>query len=402
MPFPRDISVRSWNLLSPQSLFKRMLKKLTAALDDHLKQLALATTTPQLKRPVSTASPQQYIAEAGYRKVGWRAWRRRLVFMASGQAKININSLENVGKRGLWLYAGEGQVGDALMDLAPRSLLQAQGFQIDLLTDPHLARLFQDDPWFASVTDDASVLAAVPYDFVIVLSHKRRSLQPKNQHFKNLPWVSILENFTGPNFDRSGYATQRLSDLLGLALSPAEFPEHARQKLKPRLAAADFEQETSRVGKAVALSIGGVDPLRTYSAWPQVMAALMRHGLNEFLLVGSDNGLADAQRIEQEFGASARIHNYVGKCSLAQSHDLLAAARVAICTDGGLMHLAATTATPVLGLFSVAIAPEWRLHPRPGIACVSSDSADVNDVSVQEIVEKTLWLCHARSQAQTS
>jgi ADP-heptose:LPS heptosyltransferase len=322
--------------------------------------------------------------------------------MASGQEKFQIDSLGNVGKRGLWLYAGEGQVGDALMDLAPRSLLQAQGFHMDLLTDPHLARLFQDDPWFANVTDDAAVLAAVPYDFVMLLSHKRRSLQPKSKHFKNLPWVSILENFTGPNFDRSGYATQRLSDLLGLELSPAEFTEHARQKLKPRLAPAGFEQESAHLAKAVALSIGGVDPLRTYSAWPQVMAALMRHGLHEFLLVGSDNGIADAQRIEQAFGTSARIHNYVGKCSLAQSHDLLAAARVAVCTDGGLMHLAATTATPVLGLFSAAIDPEWRLHPRPGIACVRSNSADVNDASVQEIVEKTLLLCNAAPQAQPS
>ncbi|MFI5447900.1 glycosyltransferase family 9 protein [Polaromonas sp. UC242_47] len=379
-----------------------MLKKLTSALDGRLKQLALATTTPQLTKPIGTASPQQYIAEAGYQKVGWRAWRRSLVFMASGQANVKINSLENAGKRGLWLYAGEGQVGDALMDLAPRSLLQGQGFHMDLLTDPHLARLFQDDPWFASVTDDASVLAAVPYDFVIVLSHKRRSLQPKSKHFKKLPWVSILENFTGPNFDRSGYATQRLADLLGLELSPTEFTEHARQKLKPRLAPAGFEQETAHLGKAVALSIGGVDPLRTYSAWPQVMSALMCHGIHEFLLIGSDNGLADAQRIEQELGASARIHNYVGKCSLAQSHDLLAAARVAVCTDGGLMHLAATTATPVLGLFSAAIQPEWRLHPRPGIAFVCSNSADVNDASVQEIVEKTLLLCHAPPPAQTS
>lgn len=75
-----------------------MLKKLTSALDGRLKQLALATTTPQLTKPIGTASPQQYIAEAGYQKVGWRAWRRSLVFMASGQANVKINSLENAGK----------------------------------------------------------------------------------------------------------------------------------------------------------------------------------------------------------------------------------------------------------------------------------------------------------------
>lgn len=376
-----------------QALLKRMLKRLTSALDVRLKQLALATTTPQLKRPVGMASPQQYIAEVGHRKLGWRAWRRRLVFMASGQEKVKLNSLENVGKRGLWLYFGEGQIGDALMDLAPRSLLQAQGFHMDLLTDSHLVRLFQGDPWFAAVTEDVSVVAKVPYDFVIVLSHKRRSIQAKSKYFKELPWVSILEDFTGPNFDRASYATQRLSDLLALELNSTEFSGHARQKLKPQLASVGFEQETSQVRKAIALSIGGVDSLRTYTAWPQVMAELMRHGKNEFLLVGSDNGIADAHRIEQEFGSLARVHNYVGKCSIAQSHDLLAAVQVAVCTDGGLMHLAATTGTPMVGLFSAAIWPEWRLHARARVAFACSSTRDVNDVSAQEIVEKTLMLC---------
>lgn len=372
-----------------------MLSKLLSALDGQLKRAAIATTTPLLKRPVGTASPQEYIAEVGYRKLGWRALRRRLVFMLSGQAKLKINSLENIGKRGLWLYFGEGQIGDALMDLAPRSLLHAQGFSMDLLTDQALASLFHGDPWFATVTGDVSMVAGLPYDFVIVLSHKRRSLQPKTRYFRGLPWVSVLENFTGPNFDRAGYATQRLADLLGLELSSAEFSQHACQKLKPCEASAGLEQQTSLLEQAIALTVGGVDPLRTYTRWPEVMKQLMRRGKNEFLLVGGDNGMAEAEQIEREFGDSARVHNYVGKCSLEQSHCLLAASRVAVCTDGGLMHLAATTQTPLVGLFSSAIQPQWRLPSRPATVTVCSDSVDVNDVSPKEIAEKTLLLYDA-------
>jgi heptosyltransferase-2 len=372
-----------------------MPKHLPSALDLRLRQMALETSTPQLTQPVGAVPAQDYMAEVGYRKLGWRALRRSLVFMASGQAKRKLDSLQKVGKRGLWLYFGEGQIGDALMDLAPRSLLQAQGFSMDLLTDKPLARLFQDDPWFAAVTDDVSALARVPYDFVIVLSHKRRSLQPKTQYFKTLPWVSILENFTGPNFDRSGYATQRLADLLALELSPAEFADHAHQKLRPQLSSADFALQAAQARNAVALCVGGVDPLRTFTAWAPVIAELIRHGKNEFLLVGSDNGAAEAQGIEQDFGHSARVHNYVGKCSLAQSHDLLAAARVAICPDGGLMHLAATTSTPMVGLFNASIRPQWRLPSRPSVSFVCSNSADVNDISSREIVDATLLLCKA-------
>lgn len=378
-----------------QTLPKFMLKKFFSALDRQLKQAALATTTPQLRKPVSTASAQEYISEVGHRKLGWRALRRRLVFMMSGQAKVKINSLKNTGKRGLWLYFGEGQIGDALMDLAPRSLLHAHGFSIDLLTDTTIARLFHDDPWFASVTDDISAVAKVTYDFVIILSQKRRSLQPKTRHFRALPWVSILEDFTGPNFDRAAYATQRLADLLELDLDSAEFARHARQKLRPSTASAGLEQHAAQAGQAVALSIGGVDPLRTYKGWPAVMAQLVHHGKNEFVLIGSDNGLAEARRIELELGDSALVHNYVGKCSLEQSHCLLAAARVIICVDGGLMHLAATTQTPMVSLFSSTIRPEWRLSSRPSTLFACSGSADVNDISPQEIAEKALSLYEA-------
>lgn len=372
-----------------------MLTKLFSALDRQLKQAAIATTTPSLKKPVRTASSQEYIAEAGYRKLGWRALRRRLVFLLSGQAKLKINSLENTGKRGLWLYFGEGQIGDALMDLAPRSLLHAQGFIMDLLTDKAIARLFQGDPWLATVTGEVSGVAGVPYDFVIILSHKRRSLQPKTRYFRGLPWVSIMEDFTGPNFDRAGYGTQRLADLLGLELSPSEFSQHACQKLKPCEASVDLEQQTPQLEQAIAISVGGVDPLRTYTRWPEVMKQLIRRGKNEFLLLGGPNGMAEAGRIEREFGDSAQVHNYVGKCSLEQSHCLLAASRVTVCADGGLMHLAATTQTPLVGLFSSVIRPQWRLPSRPATVAVCSDSVDVNDVSPQEIAEKILWMYDA-------
>jgi ADP-heptose:LPS heptosyltransferase len=130
-----------------------------------------------------------------------------------------------------------------------------------------------------------------------------------------------------------------------------------------------------------------------------VMARLVRHGKNEFVLIGSDNGLAEARRIELELGDSALVHNYVGRCSLEQSHYLLAAARVIICVDGGLMHLAATTPVPMVSLFSSTIRPEWRLPSRPSTLFACSASADVNDISPHEIAEKALSLYEAPAAA---
>lgn len=361
-------------------------------LDRYLKHVALETITPQLTKPVGVVPAEDYMTEMGYQRLGWRALRRRLIFAGSGQAKNQLNSLAPVGKRGLWLYFGEGQMGDALMDLAPRSLLKDEGFRMDLLTDKFIAHVFQNDPWFENVTDDASSLTEVPYDFAIVLSNKRRSLQHKRKYFRNLPWVSLLESFSGPDYHRAGYVTQRLSDLLSLDLTPAEFSRHACQKLKTQMTSDDFQSQTSEIKNAIALCLGGVDPLRTYTGWSSVISELIQRGNHEFLLVGSGNGLAEAQRLQKQFRNSVRLHDYVGKCSIAQSHDLLAAAKGVICADGGLMHLAATTSTPMVGLFSSSIRPEWRLPSRPTVAFACASSADVNDIAPHEIAEKTCYV----------
>lgn len=362
------------------------------ALDRLLHRWALEATVPQLSKPIGAVPSQEYLSAVGYRRLGWRALHRKLVFLASGQASSRIASLQGVGPRGLWLYFGEGQIGDALMDLAPRSLLHKQGFKIDLLADGAMASLFADDPWLGTVTDDVSLLDRVPYDFAIVLSRKRRSIQLKRRHYRRLPWVSILESFTGPNFDRAGYATRRIADLLGLDLDPAEFSFHASQKLRPRLTGSDYDPHMAQVRNSIAIGVGGADPVRTFAAWTTVIAELVRRGRREFLLLGSDNGVAEAQRIERAAGGSAHIHNFVGRCSVAQSHDLLSAARMVACTDGGLLHLAATTGTPIVALFASTIRPEWRLSARPGAAAISSPTIDVNGISAHEVVEKMLQL----------
>ena len=56
------------------------------------------------------------------------------------------------------------------------------------------------------------------------------------------------------------------------------------------------------VKNAIALCLGGVDPLRTFTGWVPVIHELVQHGKNEFLLIGSDNGLFAAQQIKEQFG----------------------------------------------------------------------------------------------------
>lgn len=352
-----------------------------------LNKLALAATIPQLSRTVGVVPVNEYFHEMGSTKLGWRALRRQLLFLASGQSNYKIATLKNVGKRGLWLYYGEGQIGDALMDLAPRSLLKENGYQIDLLADKSISQLFENDLWFESVYNDASLMPMESYDFAITLSNKRRSIQKKRRYFKKLPWVSIHENFSGPDFDRAGYATQRISDLLQVDLMPTEFLIHSKQKLRSRLTTNIFDGQISQLNDVIAICIGGVDRLRTYKAWATVISELINVGQHKFLLVGSMNGDEYALKIVQTFDGKASINNCVGRCTLQQSHDLLANAQIVACADGGLMHLTATTATPMVALFSSSIHPEWRLSSRSKTTCLCSSTNDVNNIPASHIIE---------------
>ncbi len=360
----------------------------TPRVNSWLKKLVLKTIVPQLKNQIGVDPADEFMLDMGQRKLVWRAIQRGLIFGLSGQADKKIDSLKACQKRGLWLYFGEGQLGDALMDLAPRTLLTENGFHLDLLTDKNLAKVFKNDPWFGSVSDDASSFAPSAYDFAIVLSHKRRSIECKRKYFENLPWVSIHEGFAGPNFDRSGFATQRLADLLNLTLSPKEFSRHANQKLRTLMTGNDSCSRSRKITNAITLCIGGVDPLRTYSAWPSVISELLDHGMKEFVLVGSNNGIEMAELINRAFHSKAVIHDFVDKCTIAQSHDLIAATRLVISADGGLLHLAATTTTPIVAIFSSNIRPEWRLKAEPASTFLWSPSLDVNAIHPKKIAEK--------------
>lgn len=356
-------------------------------------RLALGTIVPQLSKTIGVDPVDEFMADMGRRRIALRAVQRGLIYAFSGQAPRKLASLRQTGKRGLWLYFGERQLGDALMDLAPRTLLQKRGYRMDLLTDDSLAVVFQKDPWFESVSAKPNALTCNKYDFAIVLNNKRRAIACKRQFFKDLPWVSVHENFAGPNFDRAAFATQRLADLLGLDLTPQEFSFHANQKLGNCGANGSdgvYSMTAKAPNTAVALCVGGVDPLRTYTAWGPLISQLVSSGVNEYILIGSSNGDAIARQIEHQFQENAVIRNFVGKCSVLESRELIANSRLAISTDGGLLHLAATTNTPILGLFCRNIPPQWRLQAQTRSADLSSATLDVNDISPTLVAQKTM------------
>jgi predicted transposase YbfD/YdcC len=354
-----------------------------------LEKWALLSVTQPLSRPVHS-NDREYLASTGTAKLGWRHWRREVYYGLSGQASLCSEQIQTHWKRGLWLYKGIPQIGDALMDLAPRSLLHERGIVVDLISEAHICELFEGDPWFNQVFSSNNSIDAENYDFVIVPSYKRRSLGQKTGALAKLPWIVMHGFFTGPEFNRGDFAAQRLSDAMGAELCIDQIACHARQKLRPliQLTGNDLEVDASQF--KVAFAIGGVDPKRTYAHWHHVAQLLSCDTHLRITLLGSADALHTARQFEKNY--SGQVVNLVGQTSLAQCRELIARQDLLLACDGGLMHLGLTTATPLLPLFTQSVSPVWRLPAWAQTHALQSSSDAVDDIDATEVAAAALLL----------
>ena len=115
----------------------------------------------------------------------------------------------------------------------------------------------------------------------------------------------------------------------------------------------------------IALAAGGIDPNRTYHRWPEFLDLLERcdtPGMpKEIVVLGSDNGLEIAQQLCATPRRDLRISSQVGKLSFLQTRALVEQSSLFVGADGGLMHVAHTTPTPSVSLFSHREPPYLRL-----------------------------------------
>lgn len=337
------------------------------------------SVTQPLTRVVASNS-SAYLLDTGSSKLGWRHLRRLIYFKLSGQVGLCRSNIPSDCKRVLWLYRGIPQLGDALMDLAPRSLLCQAGLTVDLYTEPHIATLFQADTYFSKVIWSHSELNADDYDFAIVPSNKRRSLKDKARFLPKLPWLSMHGFYTGPEFHRAQFAAQRFVDALNLSMDPTDFDAHARQKLAPLSA-----RHTTNARLKLGIAMGGVDPLRTYTRWPEVLQLIIDSFNVELTLLGSDNGLILANTLTKKWPTN--INNCVGRTTLQECRALINAQDIFISCDGGLMHLAVTTNTSLISLFQSSVHPSWRLPPNLCSVALQAKTTDVNSIEPKSIID---------------
>ena len=345
--------------------------------------------TQPLSNPVP-ADDAGFAARKGMLRVAVRSVRGALQLRSSGQRPRLRARLDPAWRRLLWIHEGMPQIGDALMDLAPRSLLREHGLSVDLYAPPHIASLFEGDRWFEHSLSRPDDLAEQGYDAAIVLGNSRRALLTKRRHLRRLPWVSLHGDYNGPDFHRAQFATQRLADLLGIVLNAADFDRHSAQKLH-WLADDAIEDAAPQVPEgSVALVLGGVRAQRIYPHWAQVLHGLQALGLRHVVLLGADNGRAQAAQLMATSTPPFGPLDLVGRTTLRQAHAVLGRCAVAACCDGGLMHLALTTDCPVVALFDSSIDPAWRLPRSARITALRSASDAVDGVPPESVVQAVM------------
>ena len=352
-----------------------------------LEKWAMLSVTQPLSQSVC-ANDSAYLASTGVSKLGWRQFRRAAYYGLCGHAANCCQNIQPHWRRGLWLYKGISQIGDALMDLAPRSLLTANGLAIDLFSDTHICELFEGDSWFGQVFSSIDLMQADHYDFVIVPSNKKRSLGHKRGPLAKLPWVSMHGFYTGPEFNRADFAAQRLFDALGIIGTLDELQNHAVQKLAPLISPHSSNKIQNESPVKIAFALGGVDCHRTYSKWENVALSIVTNKPIDLTLLGSSNAILAADKFLAAW--PYRLTNMVNKTNLTQCRRIINEQDLLIASDGGLMHLGITTKTKLISLFPSHIRPEWRLPKSMQINSITSMSRNVSDIDPNIIANKIM------------
>ncbi|MEY4564933.1 MAG: hypothetical protein RLZZ618_4210 [Pseudomonadota bacterium] len=330
-----------------------------------------------------------YEAQVSVVRVAWRRVRRELALKLQGQNALRRAYIDPAQhRRLLWIHQGTPQVGDSLMDLAARVLLAGRVESVDLLTEAGLVPLYRADRVFAKAASQAGELRG-PYDLILLHSASSRCVRAKVVHYRHVPFVHIQGLYTGPEFNRTLFGFYRLAQLLQCAPEPLRL----EAKLRPVMwSSAQEEQSVDALHLppgALVVALGGVRDWRTYSQWSQVLHGMVAVGFDGVVvLVGSDNALTMRDDVLAA-GTGLEMIDQVGRLSLGQVHALMRRCALALCSDGGLLHVAHAAQLPVVALFAGPIDPSFRVTEANQTRCLYAPQR-VDQIPPAAVVEAAM------------
>jgi ADP-heptose:LPS heptosyltransferase len=355
-----------------------------------------------LKRTVDTAvercvripyagvahEPEVFLKKTSRAKIVKKYLHKRLLLRWRGQTRLELANAASA-KRLLWIYTGKRNFGDATMDLSGRALLKGRGIEIDLFTLPNLHKLFAEDDIFQNIYSDLQQLSGRRYDAIVMSEFNLPSIKLKARHFRDLPFVCLFQYFYGPDRNQTTFSYAAVNHAFALGYPPASIVSMSKPYLAANSATRDSVRALQPDGAFLALAVGGLDANRTYRHWGELLSLIDQAdepGIpKQIVLLGSDNGLAMAEQLLKRRFGTLTVSSQVGKLSLLQSREMAAHASLFVGADGGLMHVAHSTPTPSVSLFSDREPPYLRLTG----ACHSigiQSTGDVDEIAPAAIM----------------
>ena len=139
--------------------------------------------------------------------------------------------------------------------------------------------------------------------------------------------------------------------------------EEERAEIAPRLVEEIFPRADSPAGPLIALHAGATWPAKQWGTSQFAhLAQLLRARLSARVVI--TGGPADALTLADVVRSAAGSARPAGTLPLRRLAALLAVCDVAVCNDGGPMHIAAALGTPTIGLFGPGEEQIWFPYDR--------------------------------------
>ena len=315
----------------------------------------------------------------------WLKYIKRYIYIViKRQHKLEVFNILPKYKKILWINVSAPSLGDSLMDLSSRSLLN--DCQVDLFTDKQNSDLYKDDFLFSKIFNNIKQMGESRYDLVILDSYSTRSIDIKAKIARLTPFVGMFGYYNGPEVNRVLFSFHQMNHLLGYIKSEDDINSSSKVSL---FISNEDQEVVSNIGlpaEYITIALGGEWKYRTYNQWDKIIEKLIANNNNlNIVLIGSGNAKDISEKLLKKMPLK-NLFNCVDQFTFNQTAQIIKKSQVLLCCDGGLMHAANSVNTPIVSLFA-RLTPKMQLTENI-VSFTLFDSTDVNNVSVKSILEE--------------
>jgi hypothetical protein len=271
--------------------------------------------------------------------------------------------------RVLWIFSGKNHlayrsIGDSIMDLSGRALLRNKGWKVDLYTFNNLSELFAHDDIFENIYTDIKDIDVSKYDHILFTLYTPRSIRLKIRLFHSLRFSSLWKYLQiNGQYNQITYSYAAFNELFSVGLSDSEIENIAKPYWVTGNSIDSLVKKFKPDEPYGVIAVGGMDKDRTYENWLDFFKLIDSDEakIKTWVLVGSSNGLSYAKTVMSHSFQKLNVISFVNELPILQVASLIKQSSLFIGSDGGLMHVAHSTNTPTVTLFTTNVDPRYRV-----------------------------------------